>query len=220
MWIAKIKLFHETCIWSPGTKKCNMIDLFYKISEYKSGNHYYLVAAHILQGPEKNNQDYITFIKKDKRVCKAEVHGNFMITLARIKDKGDLKEYHAIYNPAIFHIKPVIVKEGYEYWEVGCWEKAPLMEFIHVAIKRMHGELFYIHQHPLEDLQLPHLMPKLTKKQRRAIDLAIENGYYNIPRRIELKELAARMGVSLPTYQEHLRKAELNIIPNLIKLKP
>ena len=53
--------------------------------------------------------------------------------------------------------------------------------------------------------------------QKRAVELAIEKGYYEIPRKIELKELADLMGISYSTYQVHLRKAERNLIPHFFE---
>jgi predicted DNA binding protein len=57
------------------------------------------------------------------------------------------------------------------------------------------------------------LHPELTDKQKTAIELAIKNGYYEYPRKIELKKLAKIMKVSYSTYQAHLRKAEKSLIP-------
>ena len=46
---------------------------------------------------------------------------------------------------------------------------------------------------------------------------ASTNGYYRFPRKTNLKKLAKLMNVALPTYQEHLRKAEINLMPNFFK---
>jgi len=55
----------------------------------------------------------------------------------------------------------------------------------------------------------------LTDKQRQAIKLAINHGYYRWPRGARLEELAAIMGVSRQVFQNHLRKAEAKIFPHL-----
>jgi predicted DNA binding protein len=47
-----------------------------------------------------------------------------------------------------------------------------------------------------------------TAKQLAAIQLAISEGYYETPRRTSAEDLAAKMGLSRSTYEEHLRKAE------------
>ena len=60
-------------------------------------------------------------------------------------------------------------------------------------------------------------MPFLTKGQKRAIELATQRGYYNFPRKTELKHLAKEAGISLSTFREHLRKAEKKVMPDLIR---
>ena len=82
----------------------------------------------------------------------------------------------------------------------------------------MQGELLQIQQKELKDIYLPHLMPQLSKNQRRAIDLAIESGYYEFPRKIDMVGLAKKMGVSYPTFQEHLRRAEGKVIPRFLRV--
>ncbi len=57
--------------------------------------------------------------------------------------------------------------------------------------------------------RLIRMKENLPEKQKKAFLLAIENNYYEYPRKIELEKLAKIMKVSLSTYQERLRKAEL-----------
>ena len=59
------------------------------------------------------------------------------------------------------------------------------------------------------------MAPDFTDKQKRAFELAVENGYYDIPKRIDLRRLAKVMEISIATYQEHLKRAEAKIIPKL-----
>lgn len=50
----------------------------------------------------------------------------------------------------------------------------------------------------------------LTKRQLEALRLAVRSGYYEVPRRVEARELAAQVGLGRSTFEEHLRKAELH----------
>ncbi len=61
------------------------------------------------------------------------------------------------------------------------------------------------------------LLPKLTKKQKQALILAVENNYYGYPRKIKLEKLAKIMKISLSTYQFHLAKAEAKLLPFVTK---
>ncbi|HUR69586.1 MAG TPA: helix-turn-helix domain-containing protein [Candidatus Thermoplasmatota archaeon] len=57
-------------------------------------------------------------------------------------------------------------------------------------------------------LALSALATELTARQLAALQGAIDHGYYDIPRRVGMEELARLSGVSRATMQEHLRKAE------------
>ena len=58
-------------------------------------------------------------------------------------------------------------------------------------------------------------MPKLTALQKMALELAINEGYYEAPKKTNLRELARLSKVSLATYQKHLQKAEAKVIPDV-----
>ena len=52
----------------------------------------------------------------------------------------------------------------------------------------------------------------LTPRQHEALLLAYMNGFYEWPRETTGEELAAEMGVSPPTFHEHLRSAERKLL--------
>lgn len=61
--------------------------------------------------------------------------------------------------------------------------------------------------------QLDHAVEEcLTERQREALQLADERGYYNWPRDATQEELAAELGVSPATFTQHLRAAEQKLI--------
>ena len=68
----------------------------------------------------------------------------------------------------------------------------------------------------LSDIYFAHLLPRLTVNQKRALELAYENGYYSWPKGTDFGKLAKIMKVSIPTYREHLKKAEEKLMPDLI----
>lgn len=71
-------------------------------------------------------------------------------------------------------------------------------------------------QKSLDNVFYPRIMPDLTKNQKQALDLAIGEGYYEVPRKTDLRTLAGILQISLSTYQKHLRKAEQKLIPNIL----
>jgi predicted DNA binding protein len=52
----------------------------------------------------------------------------------------------------------------------------------------------------------------LTRKQLAAFMAAMQMGYYSMPKRTTVENIASRLGMRRSTYEEHLRKAELKIL--------
>ncbi len=52
----------------------------------------------------------------------------------------------------------------------------------------------------------------LTARQRNIVEIALEEGYFDYPRRITLRQLASKVGVSASTVSEVLRRAEKKIL--------
>ncbi len=56
----------------------------------------------------------------------------------------------------------------------------------------------------------------LTPKQRDIVLAAKKTGYYGYPKRVSSQDLAEQLGISKATLIEHLRKAEIRLIDNLL----
>jgi predicted DNA binding protein len=52
----------------------------------------------------------------------------------------------------------------------------------------------------------------LTPRQRQVFDIAIREGFYDIPRRISLTELAQLLGVAKSTLSAQLQRVESTIV--------
>ncbi|ODR83095.1 transcriptional regulator [Haladaptatus sp. W1] len=59
-------------------------------------------------------------------------------------------------------------------------------------------------------------LPDLSSRQQEALVLAVEMGYYRIPRETTTSEIAAEMGVERRTMEEHLRRAENKIVGGMV----
>jgi len=102
----------------------------------------------------------------------------------------------------------VLSPDGYWLWEIASWDKKVLMNaFKHV--KKHHGaKLLQLKQGKINNITVTGIIPKITTKQRQALKLAIDSGYYDYPKKIGLVELAKKMKLSYSTFQAHLKKAE------------
>ena len=213
MWVSKLKIKHD-CTIGNRCEKFKCISYSLPLGNWQDKNFEYTSERHTLEGNEKNIKEFLKDLKKDKRVINVEISKNTLFFIGKRK-KEKIPSSH--WNPKIIFIKPVFVdKNGYEYWEIVSWKREVITDFIK-GIEREKGlslEIQKIQEVKLDDLHFPHVMPKLSPKQKRAFELAIEHGYYKFPRKIGLEKLAKTMKVSVSTFQEHLRKAEEKIIPS------
>jgi hypothetical protein len=71
----------------------------------------------------------------------------------------------------------------------------------------------------LSDLNFSPISPlnMLTEKQRDVLITAYRMGYYDVPRTASSKEIAKKVGLVDATVVEHLRKAELRLIRQIIE---
>jgi predicted DNA binding protein len=80
---------------------------------------------------------------------------------------------------------------------------------INAPLKKIDGSYpLYL---PLDDLK-----QGLTSRQLKVLTLAFSSGYYELPRKIYLENLAKVMSIHRRTFEEHLRKAEKKIMNYLI----
>ncbi|MHA1970098.1 MAG: helix-turn-helix domain-containing protein [Candidatus Hodarchaeales archaeon] len=65
-------------------------------------------------------------------------------------------------------------------------------------------------------LPLDSLKRSITRRQLEALTVALNRGYYEIPRKTLLRTLANEMSIKRRTYEDHLRKAEKKIMDMII----
>lgn len=71
----------------------------------------------------------------------------------------------------------------------------------------------------LKDLAvLKSLSQEISGRQLEALNLAVQHGFYNSPRKASVAQLAQKMGVDEATYSEHLRKVENKVLPRIAEL--
>ena len=61
------------------------------------------------------------------------------------------------------------------------------------------------------------LLASIPDRQRELLTLALEHGYFEIPRQVTLEELADHMDITKTTASNHLRKAEQQLMSFLIE---
>lgn len=209
MWVAKVKISGDDVLMGRTCKKYNVSALAYPLSIISDKNDIKAYFTMVLYGSDRDKNDLFKEIKKSKRVQGIEKNGDFII--------GSLKESKIVepmYKHSIIHVDPIIIdKTGYEIWTVGSFNKKDLDIFIDNMEKLFQGEVLKFISKKITNISIMTVHPELTLIQKRAIEIALDNGYYSYPRKIDLQELAKIMDISYSTYHAHLRKAEMKLLP-------
>lgn len=214
MWKAIFEVSHDTCVISPLCKKHQITDFVYLVNAWEDNDFFYYTEAHILQGDEDNKKKFVKDLKKNKTLVKFEQKGNFVITLQ--KRPSWMNAYMPLFDKRIIQTKPLIQRaDGTELWEMACWDKEPLMQILERLPEEFKVKLRSITQSKIDDIFLPHIMPKLSDKQKQVIQLAVKMGYFEFPRKINLDGLAKKLKLSKQTVQQHIRIAEKKLVPFL-----
>lgn len=211
MWTAKIKMKHD-CLIGNRCEKFKIEATANELGNYTKSKTKISNSVHQLFGEEKQIQKFIKDLKKDKHILHLE-HKNNTIYISEQKPNTPAKKY----TRNIFLASTVTIdSQGYEHWEIGSFNREDLNKFINDLEKISQDfELLQIKESVAQNIFFPKILPNLTDKQKIAIDLAIKEGYYKVPKQISLRKLAKIMKTNLSTYSKHLQIAESKLIPDI-----
>ena len=220
MWVLKFRSREEFNIYNKRTIEFGVRVHFYSQKYYVEKGRIYFINSGIAFGEKSGKDAFFRDLKKEKKMKRIEVNGDFFVSVYSEKiSNSRISALKTIYNQKIVFLKPTIFDEkGFEEWEVASFDRGDLEKIIKQAEKlqkQIGGEfkLLSFKKRRVKDLMVQSIMPNLSVQQKRALGLAIKNGYYGYPRKITLKRLAVLMGISESTYQFHLAKAEAKIMP-------
>lgn len=218
MWITKLQLYHSDCPIVNRCMKFNLVVLSYPSHWYSKGQKRFATTMCYFQGGEESKKKkFLRDLKSDKRITNLEIAGDIFTYEINLGEKGEHVMLH--YNKRIFFVRPTVNHfDGHEYWEVASWSKEELNKFILSLEKQMDTcKILKLEKSPLSNVYFPNIMPKLSKSQKKALEIAHNNGYYKYPRKVSLQKLAKIAKIGTSTFQEHLRKAEIKLFPVIIE---
>ena len=214
MWLLKLKIKHN-CTIGNRCKEFKVLCYSIPLGNWKEKGYLFTSERHTLEGAPENIKKFLKDIKKDRKVTGLEISGNTMFFIGKYKEKTP----SSFYTQKMFFTKPVFVDDkGYEYWEIASYNKNVLSNFLEELEKQNYENLkvLQFRNIKLNNIYFPAIAPDLTEKQKGVFELAIREGYYDIPKRTDLIKLAKIKKVSIATFQEHLKRVEAKIIPRLI----
>ena len=217
MWVANLIIKHN-CLIGNKCKKYKVSTISVPFDVYVDKNITYSPEFHTLWGDDNNIKSFIKALKKDRQLHNIEVNGNKVFLVEVIKRKIPVSIRGSLQQKVIW-TKPISINDkGEENWEIASWNKMYIIKFIE-DVKKISNyvNVKFIKNTKLTDIYYTRLLPGLSKKQKESIILAFKEGYYNYPRKIDLHALSKIMKVSVPTFREHLKRAEEKLLPDLIK---
>lgn len=123
--------------------------------------------------------------------------------------------HNTLYQP------PTVHRHGYEHYTVIAFDEGDIRALYEDL--DADRDIDVLSKTGLEETQVPHsmlapidqLFDGLTDRQLAALSIALDNGYYEQPRKTSIAQLATRTAVARSTFEEHLRKAENKLLTNV-----
>ena len=209
MWVAKIVFDGRKAAIGSRTLKYGVsltgFPLFYSYEKREV----LVNISGIIVGEKRNKKRFIEDWRNSGRLLNLELSQDFF--LGTIREPETTK---TIYNYKIIHIEPTIIDEkGNETITVASFDKKNIEKLIKTLEKFNKTEIKYIQQRKVKSISIVRENPELTEKQKKAMMLAIKNGYYEYPRKTSIEKLAEISKISFSTFHAHLRKAEYKLLP-------
>ncbi len=223
MWSAKIS-FDAKNLFGRCVYKCGVKLLVFPLSWSEGKTGVIVTSSGVVFGEERAKGKFFRELKRDsvnkflgfkvgkgRIVRELEVNGDFFVAKTWESPLGKL-----MFNSDLVYTRPWLIDgDGKQTIVVGAFKKRYLDEFIEGFEKVMEVKVHYLRKEKISNVAFRLSCPDLTERQKWAMDLAITHGYYEIPRRTNLKELAWIGKVAFATFHGHLRKAERKIMPFL-----
>jgi predicted DNA binding protein len=204
MWVAKFEFDGSNIFFGETAKKFNINLTGYPVSSYEKQNKFFINLVGTIQGNEKQKQKILKYFSNSKYIKRFEEKNNIIVM--HIEED---KQFKPFYSPSFIYITPVkISQKGIYTYLLGSFYRQDIETLLKIARTYRKYKLHYIRQEKINNLSIIGITPNLTEKQKKSYELAVHEGYYEYPKRIELKQLAKISKISYSTFQQHLKYAE------------
>lgn len=212
MWIGKFKVWHEESLAMQASEGLNAQALTFLLGMYSEKGRIFQNRVAYFEGRDKE-----TFKKRfvsDPRLRLEKLDKDQLVYSLPASEVSHVESL----DRNVFFIKPVLVKDGCAHWTVASWEKKHLTGLYRRLCRKspsVKAELVSLTK-GAPNVFLPSALATLTDLQRQALDLAVKEGYYEYPRRMDLEAIAKKHNIARTTLQSHVRKAERKIMTAVV----
>ena len=147
--------------------------------------------------------EYITKSGSYKLAKEIERKKSSMMVLVVLNQSSYIQNIIQKYNG--FFIDLHTVSGGFEYWHIGVIDRK-YIEPMRKELKKI-GDLETLH---IGEVDFENML--LSKQQKKVFNFAMESGYYEMPRKTTIAQIAKALRINSSTTGEHLLKAENKII--------
>jgi predicted DNA binding protein len=217
MKAVELDVFHHDCVGSLLTEKFPQVSmtLASNVKVVKKGPVLsgYQIVVDIRAPDAKELEVFLKALKEFKSVTNLEVwakKSNRAFALLAVNTSSS--SYEEIIESGAMYFAPCVMAGGYDVHSIVTTDFRNLKSILNsledigeIKIKKI-GTV-----NPVMGDEL------LTDKQVDALRKAISFDYYSWPRKVGLEFLAKQSNLSRRAYQEHLRKAESKLFPELLK---
>ena len=213
MWRLKLRLEAKNQFLGSMAIKHGISMTGYPLSYWKDEKSLYMISAGFMFGEAKSVDSLFRDLKKSGEVLNVERSGDFGIVVTKQPLFSE-----PFYDSKIIRPMPVIInKDGYHIWDLASFDRKVLERVLKFAEKRLGARVLQFHEEKISNISFTRLLPELTENQKKAMEIAINHGYYDYPKKVKMERLAEIMGISYSTYQAHLKKAEGKVVPGVYR---
>lgn len=214
MWVLKLKVESKIQFLGRMAIKHNVSMTGYPLSSYEEKGELNLVSCGFMFGTEENKKNLLTDLKKQPELVEIQMKDDFAIIVTKQPEFTK-----PLWDPKIIRPSPTIIncREKKHIWELASFNREILEDVLKLSIKYLGAELLKFREEKVSNISIAKILPKLSLKQKQVLEIAINNGYYDYPKKNNMKDLAKKMGLSYSTFQQHLKVAEGKIIPSIYK---
>jgi len=215
MKFCEIGIYHHDCWFTDAITKFPELDvreISSRICNTDSEAKVNKASYKVFSPGEAKLRDFLSCISHGGRVLNVKplsINGSGAII--EVSWKAAKTSYDAVLGSGCSITSSCYAKDGYETYSMFAENPSEIKKLLSELEQIGESKIFSIKNAAISKSKFG-----LTQKQKHALISAISMGYYEWPKKANLEELAAKLGVKRRTLQENLRKAEGKLLPKLL----